>query len=101
MSLQLDQQVNLGNTLFIMGEHAHSRCHSEDAYELAAISKELYIVPNAGHVDLYDKTDLIPFDRLEAFFTEHLSNNRFKGSNHHRRSEGTTVSLDWWFRCHR
>lgn len=56
--------------LFIMGEHAHSRYFSEDAYELAAEPKELYIVPNAGHVDLYDKTDLIPFDKLESFFTE-------------------------------
>ncbi|MED4402562.1 alpha/beta hydrolase [Metabacillus fastidiosus] len=58
--------------LFIMGEHAHSRYFSEDAYELAAEPKELYIVPNAGHVDLYDKTDLIPFDKLESFFTENL-----------------------------
>jgi uncharacterized protein len=58
--------------LFIMGEHAHSRYFSEDAYELAAEPKELYIVSNAGHVDLYDKTDLIPFDKLEAFFTENL-----------------------------
>ncbi|UUH71025.1 alpha/beta hydrolase [Bacillus subtilis] len=58
--------------LFIMGEHAHSRYFSEDAYELAAEPKELYIVPNAGHVDLYDKTDVIPFDKLEAFFTEYL-----------------------------
>ncbi|MEH7549744.1 MULTISPECIES: alpha/beta hydrolase [Bacillaceae] len=58
--------------LFIMGEHAHSRYFSEDAYELAAEPKELYIVPNAGHVDLYDKTDLIPFDKLEAFFIENL-----------------------------
>lgn len=58
--------------LFIIGEHAHSRYFSEDAYELAAEPKELYIVPNAGHVDLYDKTDLIPFDKLEAFFTENL-----------------------------
>ncbi|RAS85422.1 hypothetical protein A3863_21085 [Priestia endophytica] len=58
--------------LFIMGEHAHSRYFSEDAYELAAEPKELYIVPNAGHVDLYDKTDVIPFDKLEAFFTENL-----------------------------
>lgn len=99
MSLQLDQQVNLGNILFIMGEHAHSRCLSEDAYELEAVSKELYIVPNAGHVDLYDKTDYST--GLEAYFTENLSNNRLKGFNHHRRSEGTTVSLDWWFRCHR
>jgi len=39
----------------------------------AAEPKELYIVPNAGHVDLYDKTDLIPFDKLDAFFTEHLA----------------------------
>jgi fermentation-respiration switch protein FrsA (DUF1100 family) len=58
--------------LFIIGEHAHSRYFSEDAYELAAEPKELYIVPNAGHVDLYDKTDVIPFDKLEAFFTENL-----------------------------
>ncbi|MCL6424930.1 alpha/beta hydrolase [Bacillus subtilis] len=58
--------------LFIMGEHAHSRYFSEDAYELAAEPKELYIVPNAGHVDLYDKTDVIPFDKLEAFFTDNV-----------------------------
>lgn len=58
--------------LFIMGEHAHSRYFSEDAYKLAAEPKELYIVPNAGHVDLYDKTDLIPFDKLKTFFTESL-----------------------------
>ncbi|URJ60958.2 alpha/beta hydrolase [Paenibacillus polymyxa] len=58
--------------LFIMGEHAHSRYFSEDAYELAANPKELCIVPNAGHVDLYDKTNLIPFDKLESFFTENL-----------------------------
>lgn len=58
--------------LFIMGEHAHSRYFSEGAYRLAAEPKELYIVPNAGHVDLYDKTDIIPFDKLEVFFTENL-----------------------------
>ncbi|CAH0287301.1 hypothetical protein SRABI133_04129 [Peribacillus simplex] len=58
--------------LFIIGEHAHSRYFSEDAYELAEEPKELYIVPNAGHVDLYDMTDFIPFDKLESFFTENL-----------------------------
>ncbi|MBT2666746.1 alpha/beta hydrolase [Bacillus sp. ISL-4] len=58
--------------LFIIGEHAHSRYFSEDAYELAEEPKELYIVSNAGHVDLYDKTDFIPFDKLESFFTENL-----------------------------
>lgn len=58
--------------LFIIGEYAHSRYFSEDAYKLAIEPKELFIVPNAGHVDLYDKTDVIPFDKLEAFFTENL-----------------------------
>jgi fermentation-respiration switch protein FrsA (DUF1100 family) len=55
-----------------VGGHAHSRYFSEDAHEHAAEPKELYVVPNAGHVDLYDRTDLIPFDKLEAFFTENL-----------------------------
>lgn len=58
--------------LFIIGEHAHSRYFSEDAYKLAAEPKELYIVPGAGHVDLYDRLNYIPFDKLTSFFTEHL-----------------------------
>jgi len=58
--------------LFIIGEHAHSRYFSEDAYKMAAEPKELYVVPGAGHVDLYDKTDLIPFDKLESFFKKNM-----------------------------
>lgn len=58
--------------LFIAGERAHSREFSEEAYRLAEQPKELYLVPNAGHVDLYDRTNLIPFDKLEAFFKEYL-----------------------------
>ncbi len=58
--------------LFIAGENAHSREFSEDAYRRAAEPKELYIVPGAGHVDLYDRTGLIPFGRLAAFFREKL-----------------------------
>ena len=58
--------------LFITGEYAHSREFSEDAYRLAAEPKELYVVPGAGHVDLYDRVSLIPFDKLEVFFKEHL-----------------------------
>ncbi|UOQ69961.1 alpha/beta hydrolase [Hymenobacter volaticus] len=58
--------------LFITGDQAHSREFSEDAYKLAAEPKELFIIPNAGHVDLYDCTDLIPIERLEAFFKQHL-----------------------------
>lgn len=58
--------------LLIMGENAHSRYFSEDAYKKAAQPKELYIVPNARHIDLYDRTDMIPFDKLESFFNENL-----------------------------
>ena len=58
--------------LFITGENAHSREFSEDAYRLAGEPKELYIVPGAGHVDLYDRTKLIPFDKLTSFFTKNL-----------------------------
>jgi fermentation-respiration switch protein FrsA (DUF1100 family) len=58
--------------LFIAGENAHSREFSEDAYKLAAEPKELFIVPGAGHVDLYDRVNLIPWDKLASFFNENL-----------------------------
>ncbi len=58
--------------LFVHGEKAHSRYFSETAYEAASQPKELYIVPNANHVDLYDRIDLIPFDKLTDFFTKNL-----------------------------
>ena len=58
--------------LFITGDQAHSKEFSEDAYTRAGQPKELYIVPNAGHVDLYDRTDLIPFAKLTSFFKDNL-----------------------------
>jgi uncharacterized protein len=58
--------------LFIAGQNAHSRYFSEDAYNLAAEPKELVIVPNAGHVDLYDRVEIIPFDKLTEFFNQNL-----------------------------
>ena len=58
--------------LFVTGENAHSREFSEDAYKRAAEPKELLVVPGAGHVDLYDRTGLIPFDRLAGFFAQNL-----------------------------
>jgi fermentation-respiration switch protein FrsA (DUF1100 family) len=58
--------------LFITGADAHSREFSEDAYKRAAEPKELVVIPGAGHVDLYDRVQLIPFDRLEAFFKTNL-----------------------------
>jgi fermentation-respiration switch protein FrsA (DUF1100 family) len=58
--------------LFISGTEAHSREFSEDAYQRAAEPKELHWVQGAGHVDLYDRVNLIPWSRLTAFFTQHL-----------------------------
>lgn len=58
--------------LFIAGENAHSIEFSQDAYKRAAEPKELYIVPGAGHVDLYDRVNLIPFEKLTSFFKANL-----------------------------
>lgn len=58
--------------LLIAGENAHSRYFSEDAYKSANEPKELMIIPGAYHVDLYDKTNVIPFDKLETFFRTNL-----------------------------
>lgn len=58
--------------LFVTGEIAHSREFSDEAYKLAGEPKELVIVPGAGHVDLYDRVNLIPFDKLTNFFKKNL-----------------------------
>ncbi|MEJ7607032.1 MAG: alpha/beta hydrolase [Bryobacteraceae bacterium] len=58
--------------LFITGDNAHSREFSKDAYRLAGEPKELVVVPGAGHVDLYDRVDLIPFEKLAQFFQKNL-----------------------------
>ncbi|TBC24219.1 alpha/beta hydrolase [Rhizobium ruizarguesonis] len=59
--------------LFIHGEKAHSLYFAETAYAAAAEPKELMIIPGANHTDLYDKVDVIPFDKLQSFFDQHLS----------------------------
>ncbi len=59
--------------LVIHGEKAHSRYFSEDAFKkLTGDNKELMIIPGASHVDLYDRTDIIPFDKMESFFRKYL-----------------------------
>ena len=59
--------------LMIHGEKAHSRYFSEDAFKkLKGDNKELYIVPDANHTDLYDNLEKIPFDKIEAFYKEYL-----------------------------
>lgn len=64
--------------LIIHGEQAHSCYFSRDAYadmikdSRYTDNKELLIIPDAVHTDLYDRTDVIPFERLEDFFRENL-----------------------------
>ena len=59
--------------LMLHGEKAHSRYVSEDAFKkLKGGNKELLIIPDASHVDLYDNLNVIPFDRIERFFREYL-----------------------------
>ncbi len=70
------KEISPRPVLLIAGEKAHSRYFSEDAYTAAAEPKELMIIPNASHVDLYDQVELIPFDKLTAFFTKHLNNDK-------------------------
>ena len=59
--------------LLVHGEKAHSRYFSAGVYEkLTGENKELLIIPGANHTDLYDRMDVIPFDKLDAFFRDNL-----------------------------
>ena len=64
--------------LIINGEKAHSCYMSKDAYKNMTENskytdnKELMIIPNAVHTDLYDRKDIIPFDKIEEFFKTYL-----------------------------
>lgn len=59
--------------LIIHGEKAHSRYFSEDAFKLLkGDNKELMIIDNASHIDLYDNLEKIPFDKMVEFFNTYL-----------------------------
>jgi len=58
--------------LFIVGEIAPSRSFTETAYRMAAQPKELVVVPAANRIDLYDRTEVIPWAKLTSFFQQHL-----------------------------
>lgn len=58
--------------LFIVGDRAHSKFFSENSYAVANEPKEIYVVEDAEHIDLYDRLDRIPFDKLEEFFKLNL-----------------------------
>ncbi|MDO4686784.1 MAG: alpha/beta hydrolase, partial [Corynebacterium sp.] len=58
--------------LVLAGEHAHSRSLSETIYQDYNGPKELVIVSDANHIDLYDRVEMIPFDTIEDFFRSSL-----------------------------
>ena len=58
--------------LFVVGDGAHSRFFSDAAYERALEPKEMVVVVDTEHIDLYDRRDRIPFDRLADFFTVNM-----------------------------
>ncbi|MCD8192085.1 MAG: alpha/beta hydrolase [Oscillospiraceae bacterium] len=71
--LQYSQEIRSA-VLIIHGEKAHSCYFSRDAYaKLTGDNKELMIIPDAVHTDLYDRTDIIPFDKIETFFATYLN----------------------------
>ncbi|MFJ4539962.1 alpha/beta hydrolase [Streptomyces tibetensis] len=59
--------------LLVTGSQAHSRYYSEDVQKMAPDSIDLLVVPGADHVDLYDRKDIIPFGKLDEFFTKNLA----------------------------
>lgn len=66
------EEISPRPLLVIAGENAHSRYFSEDAIKAAAEPRELMIIPDAVHTDLYDRIDIIPFEKLESFFLQNL-----------------------------
>lgn len=56
--------------MLVAGENAFSKFFSDNAYAAAAEPKELVLVPNANHIDLYDDITKIPFDKLQVFFDD-------------------------------
>ena len=55
------------------GDKAHSCYFSKDAFaRLKGDNKELLLIPDAVHTDLYDRMDIIPFDKLVDFFQKNL-----------------------------
>ena len=71
--LQYSQEIESA-VLMIHGENAHSCYFSRDAFaRLTGDNKELLLIPGAVHTDLYDRTDVIPFDRIAEFYRTYLN----------------------------
>lgn len=70
--LQFSSEIR-NAVLMLHGEKAHSLYFSQDAFKkLKGDNKKLQIIPNASHTDLYDQTNIIPFDDIITFFKKYL-----------------------------
>ena len=58
--------------LFVVGEKAPTKCYTDTAFRQAAEPKEMLVVKGANRIDLYDRTDLIPFESIASFFRKNL-----------------------------
>lgn len=73
MTIQNYSEEIRSAVLVMHGEKAHSCYFSRDAFQkLKGDNKELLILPDTVHTDLYDRKDKIPFDKLQAFYTKYL-----------------------------
>ena len=70
--LNFIDEISPRPVLFIVGDQAHSKYYSKFAYEKAVEPKEFYVVKDADHIDLYDRVDKIPFDKITDFFERSL-----------------------------
>ena len=71
--LQYSQEIRSA-VLLIHGEKAHSCYFSRDAFsKLTGDNKELMIIPDVSHTDLYDRMDVIPFDKMVEFFRKYMA----------------------------
>ncbi|MCD8110995.1 MAG: alpha/beta hydrolase [Clostridiales bacterium] len=71
--LQYSQEIRSA-VLLVHGEKAHSCYFSKDAFaKLTGENKELMIIPGVVHTDLYDRMDIIPFDKITEFFDRYLA----------------------------
>lgn len=70
--LQYMDEISPRPIMFVVGDRAHSRFFSENAYAAAKEPKEMVVVEDAEHIDLYDRRDRIPFEKLAEFFRTNM-----------------------------
>jgi len=70
------QSISTRPILFVVGEVAPSRTYTDTAYKMAAEPKELVEIKGANRIDLYDRTELIPWDKLVSFFNTSLNTSK-------------------------